>query len=113
MNCDSARSSDLADVALLKELLLAFEVFRCQVQRSASRHHLGIAGGRVLVGSPGVDACQHLAGLDGIADFDVECNHGTGHLRGQNGLAHGFDDTVEAGGLSSTGCPDRSRHQCG
>jgi hypothetical protein len=102
----------LADIALLEELLLALEVLGGHVQRSASGHHLGVAGGSVLVGSPGVDACQHLAGLDGVADFDVECNHGASHLRGQNGLAHSLDDTVESCGVSRSGCPDRGGHQC-
>ena len=85
----------LADVVLLEELLLAFEVLARHVQRGAGGLHLGVAGGCVLVGRAGVDTHQHLAGGDAVAHLGVQLDDGARNLGGEHGRAQGFNDAIE------------------
>jgi hypothetical protein len=46
----------LADVILLEQLLLALVFPGCQIERCTRGLDLGVTGGSVLVGRPGIDA---------------------------------------------------------
>ena len=63
---------------------------------SARRAHLRVASRSVLLGGAGVQARQHLTGLDAVAGLDRQREHSTGYLGCDHGLAHCLDHSVES-----------------
>ena len=86
----------LADVLLLKQLLLTFELFADRAQVSLRGFELGGAAHHVLLGCTGIDAQQFLPSTHLITGLDVQDHDGSSHLARQSRLAHRLDDCVKA-----------------
>lgn len=101
----------LADVLLLIELPLALDILGRHVQQGLRLAQLRVARTRRLFGSAGVDARQHLAGLDRLAGLDLQRGDRAGNLRCHRCLPDGLDHAVEAAEHGALAAAYRRRGQ--
>ena len=102
----------LADVALGKQLLLAFVLLGCHVQAGLGCGHLCAAGRRALTGHARVDTRQLLPGFHGVTGLDRQGHDGARHLGREQRLAHRLDLGIHAAPAGAAGGLHRVIARC-